>query len=235
MLAGILFTVLVSVAIGTFSAFIFFARSNVNPRYKRKWLFPYALFWCVMGIVWYVLAIADFLSYVGRKDLAEIIVYIMQIFIGLSLVVIASYFNKAFFPRVPAMLIYLLYGAGYIAFVVSLFIFSIDIRPNSFFASQIITSDTTIKIFTVQFAPLLCIAFFGLFMAFVARSEDAHIRRFEILSNLSFILLGISGFLDETGVVTDWYVTASRLITLISAILAYFAITALQEPDELVI
>ncbi|MSR76292.1 MAG: hypothetical protein EXS68_01730 [Candidatus Ryanbacteria bacterium] len=235
MLVGILFSVLVSIAIGSFSVLTFLTRYRVNPRYERKELFSFALFWYVMGVVWYLLAGADFFGYIERKDLATMIIYIMQFFVGFSLVVAAHHFRQALFPNLSAMLIHFLYGLGYIAFLISLVLYPIDIRPESFFTSQIITSDTTTFIFTMLFIPLLVAAIYGLVKAFRARGADFSGRRFALLANSSFILLGITGFLDETGVITDWHVTVSRLITLISAILAYFAIAALQEPDELVI
>ncbi|MEK7630682.1 MAG: hypothetical protein AAB417_01475 [Patescibacteria group bacterium] len=235
MLVGILFSVLVSIAIGSFSVMVFLARYRINPRHERKEFLSYALFWYMMGVVWYLLAGADFFGYIERKDLATVIIYIMQFFVGFSLVVVAQYFRQALFPNLSATLIHVLYGLGYTAFLVSLVLFPIDIRPDSFFASQIITSDTTTFIFTMLFIPLFAASIYGLFKAFRAHEVDPLARRFALLANSSFVLLGITGFLDETGVVTDWYVTVSRLITLISAILAYFAIIALQEPDELVI
>ncbi|MEK7649721.1 MAG: hypothetical protein AAB367_02050 [Patescibacteria group bacterium] len=235
MLVGILFTVLVSIVIGTFSVLTFLARYHINPRYEHKGLFSYALFWYVMGIVWYLLAGADFFGYIERKDLAEVMIYIMQFFIGFSLVVVAHYFRQALFPRIPAMFVIMLYGFGYLAFLVSLFLYPIDIRPDSFFVSQIITSDVTTFIFTVLFVPLFAASLYGFFKTLRTRDTDPLAHRFTLLANFSFILLGITGFLDETGFVTDWYVTVSRLVTLVSVILAYFAIIALQEPDELVI
>jgi|GEM_PF-4320334 len=235
MLVGILFTVLVSIAIGTFSVLAFLARYRINPRHERSGLFTYALFWYVMGIVWYLLAGVDFFGYIERKDLASVMIYIMQFFIGFSLVVVAHHFRQALFPRIPASMVHVIYGAGYAAFLVSLFLYPVIVRPDSFFVSQIITSNMTTLIFTIMFVPLFLAAIYGFFRSLRVRDTDPLGRRFELLANLSFMLLGITGFLDETGLVTDWYVTASRLITLISAILAYFAVTALQEPDELVI
>lgn len=235
MLVGILFSVLVSITIATFSVLTFLARYHINPRNERAGLFSYTLFWYVMGIVWYLLAGADFFGYIERKDLATVIIYIMQFFIGFSLVVVSQYFRQVLFPNISAILVHILYGLGYIVFLVSLVLFPIDIRPDSFFASQIITSDTTTFIFTMLFIPLLGASVYAFFKALRADDSDPLGRRFALLANTSFILLGITGFLDETGVVTDWHVTVSRLVTLISAIFAYFAITALQEPDELVI
>jgi hypothetical protein len=71
--------------------------------------------------------------------------------------------------------------------------------------------------------------------AYKKTPPDRPLDRFYLFASLSFIILGVAGSLDEIGVVFGWIMTISRLVTLVSAIFAFVAISSLQEPDDLAI
>jgi len=237
MLVGILFTVIVSLAIGTFSALAWTSRRKVNPRYHTPAVPAFALFWLLMSCVWYLVAFIDFFGYMGRIDIASFLIYVMQVFVGFSLIVASrAIWRMLDIPtRGVETVITLVYTALFSAFLWSLFYYGVYPQPESFFVSQIVTAPVTIALFTVSFLPLW---FAGLFLVgrhILAKGEKSPSRRFLFIGALALIFLGISGFFDETGIVVDWAVTAVRLVTLVGSIFAYSAVVALQEPDELVI
>lgn len=237
MLVGILFTVLVSFAIGTFSVLVCVASRRANPRLKTPSVSAFALFWFLMAGVWYLVAGIDLFGYLGRIDIAEVLIYIMQVVVGLSLIVVPLAILRmlGFTSKKGEAIVTVIYIILFIIFTWSLFYYKVQPQPESFFVSQIITSQATRIIFTIAFAPLLAAGIFLILKYAPLRNRQSPGGRFLFVGNLGLVLLGVSGFLDETGIAVDWLVTVSRLITLVSSILAYSSVVALQEPDELVI
>jgi hypothetical protein len=236
MLIGILFTVIISLAIGTFSVLTWRGQYKINRKFASPTIRNFALFWLLMSMVWYTIAAIDFYGYLGRRDISLILTYAMQVIVGFSLVIASSFLYRTLFPKQRLKFIIIIYSILYTIFLLSLFFYEVEIRPDSFFASQTISGAPTLFIFSASVIPLM---FAGLSVFAIyywqARKPDKAIRRFYILSGISLLLLGVAGTVDEVGIVQDWSVTAVRLVSLISSILAYFAIGALQEPDELVI
>jgi len=237
MLVGILFTVIVSLAIGTFSVLVCMARRKANPRFVTPAVPAYALFWLSMAVVWYLVAAIDFLGYFKLIDLASILIYIMQVVVGLSLIAAACtlWHMLGFTSKKGETVVIAIYIIFFCVFIWSLFRFGVQPQQESFFVSQIITSAATRIIFTIAFMPLLLAGIFLIFKHARAQNRQSPGEKFLFVGNLGLVLLGVSGFVDETGLAVDWFVTVSRLITLVSSILAYSAVAALQEPDELVI
>jgi len=236
MFVGILFTVIISLSIGMFSTLVWRRRGTVNYRFSSPGIQAFALFWLTMSVVWYIIAAIDFLGYLGRRDISLPLTYIMQAFVGFSLVVASYFLYQTLFPAERPRFILFIYGILYFVFLATLFVYDVQLRPDSFFASQIIVSDATRFIFVASVIPLLVASavLFILYYGGIRRPERA-VRRFYILSGLSLVFLGVAGSIDEIGLVWDWMVTATRLITLISAISGYVSLAALQESDELVI
>src|SRR3989344_1339831 len=146
MLVGILFTVIVSLAIGTFSLLVCRARLKANNRYSTPAVSDYATFWFFMAIVWYLLACIDFFGYFGRIDIASLLIYIMQVAVGLSLVAVArAVWRMLGVPsRFGELIVVLAYLIFLVLFIWSLFYFGVRPQPKSFFASQIITASITL-------------------------------------------------------------------------------------------
>lgn len=236
MFIGILFTVLVSVSIGTFGLLAFFGAGKANPEFKKTRVLSFSLFWLFMALVWYLTAISDFFAYLELQFLALISTYTLQTFVGASLVIILYFLNQTVMEGRNKEWYLGIYIFLYALFLINLYIHGLRPRSEDFFTSQITSPEQALLIFTAMFIPLFVLAL-RLFFRTLASKEKVErpAGQFFLLSSLSLILLGIGGAPDEIGIVTSWLVTASRLLSLISAILAYLAVLALQESEELVI
>lgn len=236
MFVGILFTVMVSLVIGLFSTLTFYMRSSVNRQFAGPETKLFAYFWLAMAAVWYTTAVVDLFRYIGEDTIAIGAVYILQIFVGLVLVIAAHYFEFTLFKGQKRMLVSVCYGFFYAFFLFSLFRFGAQVKPESFFIAQTLSSRPTLIIFAIGFLPLWIAAVYDFFRTVTHRiARDASRQQFHILGSLAFILIGIAGSLDEMGIVSGWMVTAARLVTLVAAILAYFSISSLSEPEEMVV
>lgn len=236
MLIGILFTVLVSFTISLFGFLAFVKLFTANPRFRSRSAWSFAFFWFVMSSVWLCIAVADFLAYEGALSLAIIAVYILQVLVGASLV-IAAFFLRVSLPPPHHTRVWLgIYIILYTFFLGSLFWYKLHPRPGNFFAHQFISPSETLVLYGVMFAPLFVWALRLALRALVAGISDEHsTRRFHLFAGLSLVILGIGGSVDEIGIAFGWIVPASRLVSLVASIFAYVALSALQEPDELVI
>ena len=236
MFVGILFTVIVSISIGTFSTLAFFEARRIGSRFLEAHVFSFGLFWLLMSFVWYLTAVSDFFRYLALHSISIAATYTLQIFVGASLVVIVHFLNEIIFHGWRRNFFIGVYVLLYAVFLATLFIYPIRPKSENFFASQITSSLPTLIMFTVMFFPLWFFALRLFMQTFVRRHIlDQSLYRFYICASLSLVMLGAAGSLDETGVIAGWVITASRLISLIAAILAYVGISALHESDELVI
>lgn len=236
MFVGILFSVLVSVSTGIFSTLAYFAGRGVNSRFQNAGSGAFAIFWLLMGFVWYFTAIADFFSYLEMRYFALQATYALQVFVGASLIAAAYYLNDQVLNKWRKNAVVVLYVMAYFFFLVTLFTFKLEPHADSFFSAQNISPDSTLFIFTGMFMPLwfLAVVLFFRILKHGARYEKP-LRNFLLFSSISLILIGTAGSLDELGIVSGWVVTFSRLISLISAIVAYASVLALHEPKELVV
>lgn len=236
MFVGILFTVVVSLVIGTFSALTFFAHYRVNPRFAAQSITAYALFWLGMAGTWYATAGVDFFQYLGELPAAIIMTYTLQVFVGASLVVVAYFFEEALFASRRRTSVLVVYGAWCVLFLISLFWYRVHPQSESFFVGQILPSWATILLFSIAFIPLWLGAI-ALFLRSTVRTigPPDPMRRFHVLASIALILIGIAGALDEMGIVRGWMVTAARLVTLVASIIAFTGMNGLWEPDDKVV
>ncbi|MEK7643058.1 MAG: hypothetical protein AAB372_01240 [Patescibacteria group bacterium] len=232
MFIGILFSVIVSASVSMFS-FLTFA---VRPRELTSGQRAFVIFWFLMGFVWLATAVADFLSYADRRDLSLKATYVLQIFVGASLIAAAYFLATYVLNAWRRKEIAWAYGIAYCFFLITLFTFEVRPRGESFFSTQNISPDTTLFIFIGMFIPL----WVGSLILLVRAIRDQKIsieggRTFYIFSALSLLILGIAGAPDEIGFVAGWAVTASRLASMVAAITAYAATLSLHDSKELIV
>lgn len=236
MFVGILFTGLVSLSVGLFGMLAFAMRGAVNQKYRGDIPQSFAIFWFLMSLVWFCTALTDFSGYFKLYHFSLLFTYVLQICVGASLIAAAYFLDLAAFDARKKRWVVGAYSLLYTLFLLTLFQYGVQPRPEDFFASQVTSSGPVLFMFTVMFLPLWIAALWFCFRTLVRKHQFAPaLYRFYLFSSLSLIVLGAAGSLDETGIVRGWAVTAARLVTLVSAVFAYLAITALQESEELVI
>ena len=177
-----------------------------------------------------------FFRYLRFQQVAIIVTYCLQIFIGASLVIGAYFVQEVLSEGRKRKTVLVVYGIWYLFFLVSLFFYKVELQPENYFAAQIISSPATLGLFIVGFFPLWA----GAVVLFVRSIKNKAklpepVRHSYLFMAVSLILIGLAGALDETGIVYGWMVTVMRLITLISSIVAYTALSGLRKPDEMVI
>lgn len=236
MFVGILFAVIVSLSISVFALLAFLAQRHANPSFWKPHYFFFGLFWLGMSVVWALIALSDFFSYLDLRYVSVFLTYVFQVFIGASLVSIAYFLNISALKRHIKKIWTAYFLAAYFLFLLSLVQYHLTLRPTNFFINQITTSPQTLTLFVAMVVPLYTAAFILLARLIrIRHTIDRPTYTFHMLACVSLLLLGIAGSLDEMGLVYGWIVTASRLVSLMSAIAAYIGTLALHEPDELVI
>jgi hypothetical protein len=188
-----------------------------------------------MAGTWYATATIDFFQYLGKTVYAITTTYILQIFVGASLVAAAYFFSEVLFGRRWRVFILGVYGVWYALFLISLVWYQVVPQPGSFFIEQILSSRTTLFLFKVGFLPLWIGAII-LFVRSIIYNDIVTdpVRRFQMLASLALILVGAAGYVDETGLVTGWVITAVRLVTLVASILAFSGMSGLREPEDMI-
>lgn len=236
MFIGILFTVLVSLAIGTFSLLTFTGFWRVKERFSSMHVYCFCLFWLGMSVVWFLTATTDLFGYMGKRWIAIGITYVLQVFVGASLVVIAHYLNSVVSKGRLRRTAIVIYGFLYILFLCALFWFRVKPQTENFFTNQVTSPPEALVIFMIMFVPLW-VAALWLFIRTVLHKTtlvpDVYYHYFFV--SLSLLMLGIAGSIDELGFVKGALVTSSRLVSLVAAIFARLAVSALHESDELVV
>lgn len=236
MLIGILFSVVVSLSIAVFSLLAFLAQRHANPSFWRPHYFFFGLFWLGMSIVWGLISVGDFFAYLDLRYISIITTYIFQVFIGASIVSIAYFLNVAALQRKFKKIWTIFFVVAYILFLLSLARYRLTIHTTNFFTNQITTSSQTLTLYGAMVVPAYIAAFLLFFNIIRLRHvTDRPVYYFHVFASISLLLLGVAGSLDEMGILISWLVTASRLVSLTSAIFAYIGTLALHEPDELVI
>jgi len=236
MFVGILFAVIVSLSISVFSLLAFLAQRHANPSFWKPHYFFFGLFWLGMSVVWALIATSDFFTYLELRYVSVFLTYVFQVFIGASLVSVAYFLNISALRRHIKKIWAAYFLMAYFLFLLSLVQYHLTLRPTNFFINQIVTSQQTRAIFVIMVVPLYTAAFI-LLARFVRlrHTIDRPTYTFHVFACVSLLLLGVAGSVDEIGVISGWIVTASRLVSLVSAIAAYIGTLALHEPDELVI
>jgi hypothetical protein len=236
MLSGILFSVVVSLAISGLSLTVFIKGRAINAKFIGWGPRAFALFWLMMAMVWFFIAFSDFFAYRNVLTLSIVGIYTLQTFVGASLVFALYFLRKSLAPLRNAGIFLVPYVFLYGVFLYTLFTYPLHQRRGDFFANQITSSNQTLLLYVVMFTPLFIWSWQLLLRTVLQKKiTDAFLDRFYLFASLSLIVLGVAGSLDEIGVVFGWIMTISRLVTLVGAIFAFVAISALQEPDELVI
>lgn len=234
MFVGILFTMLVSSVIGTFSFLTFWNAYHARPEYTSKPITAYAYFWLGMAGTWFATAGIDFFQYLHERQMAIVCTYILQIFVGASLVAAAYFFAGKLLPTRFDVFASAIYTLWYVCFLISLFWYRVTPQPENYFVGQILTSSVTIMLFVGAFTPLWVGAWILLVRSFRRVSaNERSMRRFALLAALSFILIGASGFVDEVGLVYSWMVTVARLCTLVASIVAFASTWDFRHGSEL--
>lgn len=236
MFVGILFTVVVSLVVAAFSVLTFTHYRNVRSEFAASAPLAFALFWLGMSVVWFLTALSDFFTYLDMRYISFFLTYCLQLFVGGSLIAALYFLHSALLKGRGRIIFVSIYVLLYVVFVSNLFWYGVRIHPENFFSNQITSPEQALAVFVMMFVPLWILAF-GLFFKTLAQRKrlDPLLYRFYLLSSLSLIILGIAGSADEVAIVTGPIVTASRLVSLVSAICAFFAISALTEPEDLII
>lgn len=233
---GILFSVIVSLAVSVLSFAVFIKGRTINKRFGGTGPKSFAFFWFMMAVVWFVIAISDFFAYRNVLSISIVGIYTLQIFVGASLIFALYFLRKSLAPLGNINVFLVPYVLLYGVFLYTLYTYPLHQRRGDFFANQITSSNQTLLLYVIMFTPLFIWSWQLLLRT--AR-EKIHTNvppdRFYLFGSLSLIVLGVAGSLDEIGIVFGWIMTISRLVTLVSAIFAFVAISALQEPDELVV
>lgn len=236
MLIGNLLTIVVSFCIGIVGTLVYFKWRHIHSRYKNSLTHSFALFWLAMSFAWYCTALSNWWRYVGYIGVAARIVYPLQFFLGISLVLAVYFANAVLLEGRHKRKIVFLYIIFLFTFLYTLFKYDLGIPREAFFSGHIVSPLPTRVIFLLMFVPLWIMAICILYRSLIRNTPlDRQLRLFEILASSSLVVLGGAGVFDELGIVNDWAVTFARIIMLTSALAAYGAITALEDPEELVV
>lgn len=236
MLVGNLLTIIVSFSIGVVSLLVFLTERNIHGRFVNDVTRSFAFFWLLMGGAWHLTAFSNLFRYYGFMSDAIVMAYGSQIFIGASLIAAVYFANSAILRGWRRDWFVGAYAIFYAVFLFSLYYYGLHFPAEGFFANHIVSDEHTQAIFIIMFLPLWAFSVQLLFKTFQERDRvEKASYYFRIFASSSLIILGSAGFFDEVGSVTDWRVTALRLVMLVGAIFAYLAILVLQESDELTI
>ena len=136
-------------------------------------------------------------------------------------------------------------GAG--AFLVAFYFYGFESVTTSFFSIETRINNQARLIYSVIFIPLFVILLYSLIGVLsdmlqgkakvvvngIASYDPQFL--FTLISGLSILVLSIAGTADELSIIYDWAYPVARLVTLIAAMLAYFAISTLNKPTEEVV
>ncbi|MEK7643057.1 MAG: hypothetical protein AAB372_01235 [Patescibacteria group bacterium] len=244
MFIGILLNVLVSFSVGIVSFLVYRSSRIVEIDYEILPLRSFGLFWFFMSAVWVLIASMDFLSYLtGETALPEafvfapiIMAYAFQVFVGLSVVMIARFIYITAIGQKGLTSFMYGYWALYGIFLLALFTYGVQPWTRNFFARQITSPNEALIVFVAMFTPLWLLGIKLFFETFYRRTGiQKQVANFLLFSSASLLLVGVAGLLDEAGLVYGWAVTAARLGSLVAAVLSYIGVFALHNPKELVV
>jgi hypothetical protein len=238
MFVGILFTAVVSFAIAFFSIWIFFSERFAPSGRRTDATGAFALFWLGMGCAWITTAAIDIFGYLALPTLSIISTYALQVWVGGALIAAALFFNSVLFGSRYRRAWLVLYSVLYLLFLATLFGYGVRPSGTNFFVYQIVSAGPALTFFIIMVVPLWLFSaalFVKLLRGKWAQTLSSRNWRFFFFASVAFIAIGTAGSADEMGLISGWLVTASRLISLIAAIVAYIASLALHESDELVI
>ncbi len=238
---GILFTVFVSLSIGVMAIAQFFfywrKRDVVALSIHLQSLF-FAVFWLLMGVVWVLAGISDFLIWLDFLMESYYAALAMQVAVGVALVFILLFFAIRFpTQRLPAQfsiyrLIWLFFAplfAVTAGFIWSVIAYGLDEKPLTFFSHSYVLKESSQIAFALVFIPITIFAIMYLIQGLLGWRIAAIERRFILFASISLILLSIGGALEQFGIAVDVLVPASRILILVAAMAAYIATTSIVE------
>jgi len=238
---GILFTIFVSLSIGVIALlqFIFYMRKRevVALSIHLQSLF-FSIFWLAMGFVWILSSVSDIFIWIGNVSESYLAAMAVQVMIGVAMTFALLFFAVRFpTQRLPAQfalyrLIWFLFVPlfGVLgAFLWFVFRDGLISQEVTFFAHQTILSHSAEVAFGIVFGAVIIFSAMYLFQGIIGWRIAVIERRFILFASLSFLLLGVSGAVEQFGVVSDIIVPASRLLALIASMAAYIATTSIVE------
>lgn len=238
---GILFTIFVSLTIGVIALlqFVFYMRKRdvVALSIHLQSLY-FSIFWLWMGFVWILSGVSDMFIWAGSPDKSYISAMALQGMVGIALVFALLFFAVRFpTQRLPAQftlyrLIWFLFAPLFAilgSFLWFVFRDGLTSLPVTFFAHQFVLSSSAEIAFGIVFAAIIIFSAMYLFQGIIGWRIAVIERRFILFASLSFLLLGLSGAVEQFGTVPDVIVPASRLFALVAAMAAYIATTSIVE------
>lgn len=230
---GNILTVIVSFGVGIIGSCVYFFSLAVNEKYKRASVRSFAHFWLFMSGVWYFTGVANLIRFLGYQSYSLYFVYVLQFFLGISMIFGALFVDEALFLGKGKRGIGMLYGMLFAIFITTLFMFDLVIPVETYFSDHVLTSVPTRVVFVTMFFPLWLSALFMLVKTALHRNEDDVLYfRFLLLSALSLVILGLAGFMDEIGLISNWVVTLLRIFSLSSALCGLIAMIVLRESGK---
>mgnify|MGYP001580782128 CR=1 FL=1 len=232
MQTGNILTVIVSFGIGVVGTIIYFAQRTIPEKYRYRHVRAFAYFWLAMSGVWYFTGYASLVRFIGYQAPSLKYVYIAQGFLGPALVLAAIYAQENLFQAKFRRGTIILYGILCIIFWFTLYNYELILPEATYFYSRVVIPIQTRVVFMIMFFPVWLSAIFVFIRTLIKRVHETPMFRFFIFSNFSLIALGVSGFIDEVGFLSDWVVTLVRLFSLSSAFCGLISMLVLRETED---
>jgi hypothetical protein len=232
MQTGNLLTVIVSFGVGIVGIVVYGVSHTVSERYRSSAVRAFAKFWLTMGGVWCFTGFATLVRFLGYQTASLKYVYMAQCVLGVSMIFGILFISEVLYSKRTKKISTILYCLLYILFLITLFSYNLVIPAAEYFSSHILTPPQTRIVFITMFIPLWLSAFVLLTKTIRDHNSlETPIWRFYMLAALSLIILGISGFLDEVGLIQSWIVALIRIISLSSSLLGLIGMILLREEE----
>lgn len=238
---GILFTIFVSLTIGVIALlqFVFYMRKRdvVALSIHLQSLY-FSIFWLAMGFVWILSGVSDIFIWMESSRESYLASLALQVMVGVALAFALLFFAVRFpTQRMPAQftlyrIIWFLFAPLFAvlgSFIWFVFRDGLTSLPVTFFAHQFVLSPSAEIAFGIVFAAVLIFSAMYLFQGIIGWRIAIIERRFILFASLSYLLLGLSGAIEQFGTVSDVIVPVSRLLALVAAMAAYIATTSIVE------
>jgi hypothetical protein len=230
---GNILTIIVSFGIGFVGTVIYFVQRTIPEKYRFGHVRAFAYFWLAMSGVWYFTGYANLIRFIGHQTPSLKYVYIAQMFLGPALVFAASYVYENLFSAKLKRAIIIVYGILCVIFWITLLKYDLIVPAETYFSGHVVTPIQTRIVFMIMFFPLWLSSIFVFIRTFIKHTQyETPLFRYFLFSSLSLIVLGISGFADEIGILSNWVVTLVRLFSLSSAFCGLISIIVLREAEE---
>jgi hypothetical protein len=182
-----------------------------------------------MGIVWMFSGFSDFFSWKNQGEYAYTFAHLAQLAVGAAILILIVFFHTRILNRKALWLLFAPLMSLSIIFTWSVLIFGLRVDVDTFFSHPYQLTNFSELLYSITVVPALCVAGImllrGMFDKRIPRIE----RKFVLLASISIIMLAISGSLEEVNLVSGIMVPMTRLLALISAMVAYIASTTIIE------